>query len=147
MEFYLQRSPNENGAACGRLFGPGDFTCFTLEDIVRPDPNPATPENEAKVYGETAIPAGRYRVRITWSPKFKKDLPILMNVPGFDGIRIHKGNTPADTKGCILVGRAIKDGRIVGGTSTPAFEDLMALLLDADREGEDVWITIKDAGV
>lgn len=82
----------------------GITICNTLEDRIRPDPDPSTPANEAKVYGSTAIPAGLYPIEITWSQRFKRDLPLLRDVPGFTAIRIHAGNTEHDTEGCILVG-------------------------------------------
>lgn len=122
----------------------GELICYILEDQVRPDPNPATPENEAKVFGETAIPAGRYRVKITMSPKFKKMLPILEDVPGFTGIRVHPGNTHEDTMGCLLPGMILHNGRIAGGTSTPAFLRVEERIKKALAAGEEVWWTIQD---
>lgn len=79
----------------GTMAFPDGYVCQTLEDPVR--------EAGVKIAGETAIPSGSYRVTITMSTKFGKLLPLLANVPNFSGIRIHPGNTTADTAGCILV--------------------------------------------
>ena len=83
------------GAHCtlGKMYIDGVDMCYTLEDVVR----------EEKVYGETAIPAGRYRVDVTYSNRFQCDMPLVLDVPNFEGIRIHPGNTDKDTHGCILV--------------------------------------------
>ena len=79
----------------GDLFIDGQFFCYTLEDERRPD--------GLKVYGETAIPVGTYNVKVTRSNRFKRLMPILLDVPMFSGIRIHGGNSSKDTLGCILV--------------------------------------------
>lgn len=102
----------------GRLFINGVYECDTLEDTVRPD--------GVKIAGQTAIPAGTYPVRITWSPRFKKMLPMLDNVPNFTGVRIHTGNTAQDTEGCILVGYNRVKGRVCD--SRAAFRRLFAKL-------------------
>jgi len=78
----------------GRLMFDGVFFCFTLEDTCR----------RQKVHGSTAIPSGRYEIVLDYSTRFKKIMPHLLNVPKFEGIRIHSGNTSVDTDGCILVG-------------------------------------------
>jgi hypothetical protein len=83
-------------ATIGELYIDGVYLCDTLEDKVRPD--------GVKIMGETAIPGGIYDVKLTHSPKFKRVLPEILNVPGFTAIRIHSGNTVKDTEGCILVG-------------------------------------------
>lgn len=119
--------------------------CYTLEDLVRKDPDPSTPHNEAKVWGKTAIPAGRFRIIMRWSPKFHRIMPEITNVPGYTDILIHKGNDAGDTLGCVLVGDLISNGKIPGGTSTPAFNRLIELLEDAWADGEEIWIQVIDA--
>lgn len=94
MKLTLDRNPSGITCTIGDLFIDGVFFSHTLEDIIRPE----------KVKGETAIPPGTYPVEVTWSPRFKRDLPLLKNVPGFEGVRIHAGNSDRDTEGCILVG-------------------------------------------
>lgn len=108
----------------------GAFMCFTLEDRVHDGP---------KIPGATAIPAGRYRVEITFSNRFQRLMPLLLDVPGFTGIRIHAGNTDADTSGCILVGRSRGPDWI--GSSREAYRALFGLIRDTQP---DCWITIID---
>ncbi len=88
-----------------------------------------------------AIPEGRYPVVITWSKKFRKWLPLLLHVPGFEGIRIHAGNTAADTAGCILVGVNCKPGQVLD--STIWLKRLKDKIVEAKDRGEPVWITIQ----
>lgn len=111
----------------------GDFQCFTLEDVVRPK----------KIHGETAIPAGTYKVIVNFSPRFHKALPLLLDVPGFSGIRIHPGNKAADTEGCILPGLTRSVDWV--GQSAAAFSALFARIRAAIAAGEAVTITIEDA--
>lgn len=94
----------------GRMLINGKYFCDTLEDQVR------DLADEQKVYAKTAIPAGKYEVRVTWSPKFKRNLPLLLGVPYFSGIRIHRGNRAADTSGCILVGENKVKGMVINST-------------------------------
>jgi hypothetical protein len=124
------------GAVCtiGKLYVDGVDTCYTLEDVVRPDGE--------KVYGETAIPYGRYRVVVTFSNRFQRHLPLLVDVPNFKGVRIHPGNTAANTEGCILVGLE-RDGNSVI-RSREAFNPLFADIRDAFGRGEDIWLEVKD---
>lgn len=141
MNLRLERARSSATFTMGKLFVDNIYFCDTLEDVVREDPNPNTPANEAKVYGETAIPPGRYRVVIDWSVKFKKFLPKLLNVAGFEAIRIHSGNTPKDTLGCILVGIEEIPGILAYGSRAMAnklFEKIQAAL----DKGEEVWIDI-----
>lgn len=112
----------------GVLSWDGHDFCETLEDVVR--------KPGVKVKGQTAIPPGTYEVRLTYSYRFKKVMPQLMNVPMFEGIRIHAGNTEKDTEGCILVGRADKD-RLVG--SREVYDTLVEELT---KLKEPIYITI-----
>jgi hypothetical protein len=124
------------GAVCtiGELYVDGVRSCFTLEDVVRSDGE--------KVYGETAIPAGRYRVVITFSNRFQHDMPLLVDVPNFEGIRIHPGNTAVDTHGCLLVGMDRHGDSILN--SRVAYASVFADIRDAIDRGEEVWIDVKD---
>lgn len=97
MKLELKRRWLTAEATVGELYVDGAFECFVCEDRYRPPPEP-------KVFGKTAIPNGTYEVRITPSPRFKRDLPLLLQVPGYEGVRIHPGNTAADTEGCLLPG-------------------------------------------
>ena len=136
----LIREPSFQGATLGVLFLDHQFRCFTLEDKVRE--RPGLPVAQWKVPGETAIPSGHYRVIITPSVRFHRPLPLVVDVPGFTGIRIHPGNVVADTSGCILVGKDRGDGRLM--QSRVAFEDLFAALEAATGE---MWITIENPPV
>lgn len=142
MELVLQRYQSSQGATTGFLTVDGDLQCYTLEDEVR---------TGEKVYGKTAIDAGTYDVIIDRSARFSrlagKDvfLPLLLDVPGFKGVRIHCGNGPADTEGCILVGDRIGDDRASLLYSRAALDDLQPLIQEALDRGERVTITIRDA--
>src|SRR5437588_5321023 len=107
-----------------RLAARHDLRSLSLEDVVRAD--------GVKIPHETAIPAGRYTVDITFSPRFNRDLPLLLNVQGFLGIRIHPGNTANDTEGCILVGRHRAGNAIT--ESRAAFDALFPKLETAKFE-------------
>jgi hypothetical protein len=110
----------------GKLAVDGKFVCYTLEDKVREEDG--VPVEQWKVYAKTAIPKGTYPVTITMSNRFKTMLPLLGNVPGFTGVRIHTGNSSKDTEGCILVGAGWdgKSGWI--SSSAVAFAQLLPLL-------------------
>lgn len=131
MELTLNRQPSWHETTLGVLFVDGECECFSLEDQVR---------HAAKVPGATAIPAGRYPVRITWSPKFQRDMPEICDVPDFEGIRIHPGNSAEDTEGCVLVGTDVSDAQHIIN-SRVAFDRLFAKLRAAEGE---IWIDVRD---
>lgn len=135
MELTLNRIFLGSSATIGELLINDKHLCDTLEDRVRP-------EGE-KVYGKTAIPEGTYEVKLTHSPRFKKILPEILNVPNFSGIRIHTGNSSKDTEGCILVGTWDGEKENWVGNSRIAFDELMTLLEEATNNKEKVTITVK----
>lgn len=130
MKLSLKRIDKREDCTIGELYVDGKFECYTLEDVVR--------EDGVKILGQTAIPEGTYEVVISLSPRFQKLLPLLLNVPNFEGVRIHTGNTAADTEGCILVGRK----RLVNsiGESRLAFDALFPKI----QAAEHTIITISD---
>ena len=133
MEIELQREKSQADFTHGQILVDGKPECFIVEDVVRDGP---------KVFGKTAIPAGRYRVIITHSPRFRRPLPLLLDVPGFEGVRIHPGNTAKDTEGCLLPGIA-KTAKGVAN-SRLAFSRLFMKIEAVLKAGEEVWIAIKD---
>lgn len=139
MNLRLVREPSRAGATLGVLFVNGHFECFTVEDEIRENGEPVA---TWKVRGKTAIPAGRYQVVITESARFKRRLPLLESVPGFSGVRIHVGNTAADSEGCILPGRSRGYGCV--GESRVAFGQLFTKLDTALGRGEVVTLTIEN---
>lgn len=131
MELELKRKWLTEASTIGELSIDGAFECLVLEDRYRPPPEP-------KVYGATAIPCGRYEVVITPSPRFKRDLPLLLAVPNYQGVRIHPGNTAADTEGCLLPGR-VRHGESVQ-ESRHAFDALFRKLKAA--AARPIFLTI-----
>lgn len=132
MEMTLNRKTFTDESTIGELEVDGKFECYTLEDKVRPH----------KIAKVTAIPAGRYQVDVTHSNRFKCLMPILLDVPGFQGIRIHSGNTAANTEGCILVGQKAGVNRIDG--SRLAYAPLFEKIQQAKKRNEKIWIDIKN---
>lgn len=129
MELQVKRTDFTDSSTIGELSVNGQFECYTLEDKVRP----------VKIAGKTAIPAGRYEVIIDFSQRFGRLLPLLLNVPNFEGVRIHPGNAAADTEGCILVGEEKSQDFV--GQSRAAFDRLFAKL-SAAAEKEKNYLEI-----
>ena len=124
MKVLVKRIYKGDTYTIGRMFIDGQYVCDTLEDPVR-----SLNEYEDKVYGKTAIPEGVYQVKLTYSPRFKKILPEILNVQFFSGIRIHAGNTAEDSEGCILVGENKVKGKVINSKKT--LEKLMKILKSA----------------
>ena len=132
MKLKLIRTWYADTYTIGKLYIDGVYFADTLEDKNRDvDKNGIFNNGEKKVYGKTCIPFGTYKVILSMSNKFKKILPLLLNVPQFDGIRIHSGNTDEDSSGCILVGINDIKGRI--SKSTITLNSLMTKLSKADN--------------
>lgn len=94
MDIIIKRTLKTNKSTFGTLEISNVFRCYTLEDV----------ERNIKIKGKTAIPKGKYEVILSYSPKFDRTMPLLLNVTGYEGIRIHAGNNSNNTEGCILVG-------------------------------------------
>ena len=125
----------------GELYVNGVYFCKTLEDTNRDlNKNGQFDNNEKKVYGETCIPYGKYKVILSYSPKFKRELPEILEVPDFQGIRIHRGNKISDTLGCVLCGEKVKNGYL--SNSTPYEINLVELFKQAKSRNEESLIEI-----
>lgn len=126
MDIKIKRLYKSDNSTIGEMTVDGKWECYTLEDK----------ERDVKIKSETAIPKGTYKVIINQSNRFKKLLPLVLNVPNFEGIRIHPGNTNHDTEGCILVGRTRSKDFI--GQSRKAFESLFAKM----KLAKEITLTI-----
>lgn len=141
MKIRLERKYFKDTYTIGNLYVDGKFFSNTLEDRNRDlNKNGKFDNGEAKVYSETCIPFGTYDVKLTYAPKFKRELPWLQNVPSFTGILIHRGNTHKHTSGCILVGENKKKGMVIN--SAPYEEKLVKLIKEAFSKDEKVNIEI-----
>ena len=144
MEVLIDRAWKKDGYTISRLYVNGKlFGCNTLEDADRGLSQDMQLEEikKKKVYGQTAIPRGSYECVYTYSNRFKKMLPLLKDVPGFDGIRIHSGNSAKDTEGCILVGLNLKKGMVLN--SIEWTNKLVSKMKEAWDKKEKVTIVIQ----
>lgn len=142
MKIDVIREKFANSFTRGRLFINGEYFCDTLEDTDRrleKTDNLATIKAR-KVQGKTAIPAGDYKLILTPSNRFKRDLPLILDVPAFEGVRIHSGNTAEDTEGCILVGKYNNKGMVLQSRDT--FARLFAEICKALEAGEEISLKI-----
>lgn len=126
MLIEIKRKTFTDRSTTGDLFLDGVFFCHTLEDKVRIDDPLTSIDESVKIPHKTAISTGTYKLIMNFSPKFGCIMPRLLDVPGFTGILIHRGNSPNDTWGCILVGDELGDDTI--RKSTIAFNRLYAKL-------------------
>ena len=143
MEIQVNRIARKDGYTIGRMSLNNEYFCDTLEDTDRglKDTMQVNEILAKKVKAQTAIPTGKYDVILTFSPRFKRVLPLLLSVKGYEGIRIHAGNTAEkDTEGCLLVGENKIKGRIINSRAT--LERLMSVLLECEKRKEKISITI-----
>ena len=139
MKLELVRIAFRDTYTIGKLYIDGVWFCDTIEDTDRGlDDSMSVDEIlKKKIKGETAIPTGVYKIEITYSPKYKRMMPLLIGVKGYSGIRIHSGNTSKDTEGCLLVGRNTKVGMVTDSRNT--YQRLFARLQNV----KDILIEIK----
>lgn len=139
MNILIKRIAKKDNYTIGKLYINGQYFCDTLEDKDRglKQSDNVISIKAKKIFGKTAIPIGTYNVVLSYSPKFKKILPLVENVKGFSGIRIHQGNTANDTEGCILVGK----NNIVGMVTHS--EDTLKALMQKLNVNDNITLTIQ----
>lgn len=144
MKIELVRIAFKNTYTIGKLYVDGKYFSDVLEDVDR-GLDSSMSESEIlkkKVKGQTAIPTGHYVINITYSPKYKRMMPLLLDVKGFSGIRIHSGNSSKDTEGCLLVGKNKKVGMVLESRDTyqrlfKMMEGQKDITIDITRKGEE----------
>ena len=144
MKIELVRIAFKDTYTIGKLYVDGKYFSDVLEDVDRGlDSSMSESEIlEKKVKGQTAIPTGHYVINITYSPKYKRMMPLLLDVKGFSGIRIHSGNTAKDTEGCLIVGKNKKVGMVLESRDTyqrlfKMMEGQKEITIDITRKGEE----------
>lgn len=128
MKIKVDRIYKGESYTIGKMYLNGEYFCDTLEDAIRP----------VKIPNETAIPAGIYKVEVTYSPRFKRNLPLLIDVPNYTGIRIHNGSNKDHTSGCILVGFNTSKGKLTDSRKT---SDKLTNLLKSLSEPIEIEIS------
>jgi hypothetical protein len=129
MILQLKRKIFTDDSTIGELSIDGVFVCYTLEDKMR----------DKKIQNVTAIPYGRYEIIINYSNRFKQYMPLLLNVPNYEGVRIHSGNKSTHTEGCILVGSSKSLNFI--GNSRATYRSLFARMKKVEKK-EKIFINI-----
>ena len=144
LNLKLERKWKKEKYTIGNLFINGVFFSNVLEDTTRGLRQDMTPEEiqKIKIHGQTAIPSGRYEIRVTLSARFRRQLPILLNVPGYAGVRIHPGNNDANTEGCLLPGKNDRVGQVSNSRATMAA--LQKQIEEAIYQNSKVYIEIVD---
>ena len=139
MKILVKRIAKKDTYTIGKMYIDGKYFCDTLEDKDRglSQSTPLSIIKSKKVPGQTAIPTGTYKVIVNISPKFGRMLPRLLDVPGFDGILIHRGNTDKDSSGCLLVGENKVVGKVINSTG---YESKLVNLLQSTREPIEISI-------
>lgn len=155
MELRLKRIALRSEYTIGKLYVDGEYVCDTIEDTVRDlDKDGKFDNGESKIPGKTAIPYGRYEVtmkvrspkysnfsKYSWAKKYDGYLPRLLNVPHFDGVLIHVGNSALDSEACVLVGENKVVGKVINSVNT--FRKLMdEYLVPAKKRNEQIYIDI-----
>lgn len=137
MKLLIQREASTEKSTPGKLYLIQNekpvFFCYTLEDVVR----------DVKIKGKTAIPSGNYRIIVNMSNRFKKRLPLLLNVPNFEGVRLHGGNTHENTEGCPLLGKN-RDSLDRISNCADAVKAIIQLIDAATARKEQVYLVIKN---
>lgn len=141
MKFVIHREPSvppmggAEGYTLGKMYSDGLYICNTLEDEDR-----FLESGGEKVYGRTAIPRGRYKVVLDFSEHFQKQLPHVLDVPGYEGVRIHGGNRAEDSLGCILVGKV----RTATGIAQclDMVGRIIALIESDEARGTETWLEV-----
>ena len=128
MKIKLVRIALKDTYTIGKLYVDGVYVCDVIEDKDRylDDSMTVSEILKRKIKGQTAIPTGHYNIEITYSPKYKRMMPLLLGVKGYSGIRIHSGNTAKDTEGCLLVGKNTKVGMVTDSRNT--YQRLFAMM-------------------
>ena len=136
MNIVVIRDPSTDVSTLGKVYVNGLFQCYSLEDVDR-----RLEDGGTKIPGETAIPRGVYKVVIDWSNRFKKEMMHILDVPGFEGIRIHAGNRSCDTSGCLLIGNGVAKDYLLDSRS--AVNKLFATVEAALDRGDEVTLEVK----
>ncbi len=143
MELKLTRKTFTDESTIGDLYIDDVWNCYMLEDKDRNLSTDMSTDDitKIKVFGKTAIPRGRYQIIINFSNHFQKNLPLLLNVPCWEGVRIHSGNTAADTEGCLITGSAKSANQVQ--QSKVAFAHILPQLQLALANNDKIFITIE----